>query len=194
MMTYSAVHQMLRNTIGSASEFTCDCGEPAEDWAYQHSAGERELRSADGTTPYSEDSADYAPMCRTCHIQFDIENDIARQIRRSDPVFQAAMVERGTYVGTLKAEMMQADPEFAERMREASVRGAKTMAQRMQDDPAYGDPIRAVRRANMKKVGDAVSRIRRQCSECDLISSPGGMGRHHQISGHEGWTQLEEED
>lgn len=180
-MTYTAIHQMLRNTLGSASDYVCDCGEPAEDWAYQHTAGDQELRSPDGTTPYSLDPADYAPMCRPCHARFDVENDFERQARRADPAFIAAMRERGTDVGMLKAEMMRSDPEFAERMREASVRGAKTMAKRMQEDPAYGDPIREVRRKN--------NAVRRQCDECRFITSPAGMGTHQKKSGHQGWTQ-----
>ena len=184
MTTYSAMHQRLRNTFGSARDYLCDCGNPAEDWAYQHSADD-ELRSPDGTTPYSSDPADYMPMCRPCHVQFDMEKDLTRKIRRDDPAFQQEMRDRGAYVGTLKAEMMTTDPEFAARMREASIRGAKTMVKRMSEDPTYGDPIRAVRRANM--------RVRRRCLDCDLISHPPGMGNHQKNSGHTGWTVVNEE-
>lgn len=183
-MTYGYVHAKMRHLLGSASTHVCRCGEPAEDWAYQHTAGDRELRAPDGTTPYSLDPDDYAPMCRPCHARFDVENDPARQIRRADPAFREAMRERGQDVGNMKAEMMQADPEFAERMREASRRGAMTIHQRMLDDPEFGNRLRDVRRANHA--------VRRRCDECGKTSSPCGMGTHQKKSGHQGWTRVEE--
>lgn len=71
--TYSGLHQLIRRTRGSASEFPCaDCGEQAQHWSYNHTASV-ELRSALGS-PYATDPAHYSPRCQSCHRRFDSES------------------------------------------------------------------------------------------------------------------------
>lgn len=78
--TYDQVHHGLQWAFGSASQHPCTgCGEQAKDWAYQYSAGEKEMLSPEGS-PYSDDLLHYAPMCRSCHRSFDIRNDPRRHV------------------------------------------------------------------------------------------------------------------
>lgn len=182
MITYSRAHARVRAVRGSASGYICRCGEPAEDWAYQHSAGDEEIRT-NGGPPYSLNLDDYAPMCRACHIQFDTENDIQRQARRADPAFREAMRQRGEDVGTLRAVRMGEDPTFDEQMRDASRRGARTVVQRMLTDKEFGTRLREVRRRN--------NTVRRRCDECGFISSPAGMGNHQRSTGHKGYERVD---
>jgi hypothetical protein len=69
--TYSAVHQRLVRWRGKASGHPCvDCGQPAQDWAYNGKAAEplTEPHQRSGrSVEYSADANDYDPMCRSCH-------------------------------------------------------------------------------------------------------------------------------
>lgn len=68
--SYHAVHRRITATRGPARQFTCKCGEPAEQWAYQHNDPEA-LTSPLGH-PYSLRIFDcYAPMCLSCHGRLD---------------------------------------------------------------------------------------------------------------------------
>lgn len=75
----AAVHARLRRTFGPASDYTCGCGEPAVDWAYDHGCpNERiEIMTKTGgrqvSVPFSTDLDRYEPMCRTCHRRFDLD-------------------------------------------------------------------------------------------------------------------------
>ena len=73
--TYRAIHTTLLQIRGPASDHTCSCGKPAVDWAYQFTAGDRELRCEGGRGPHSINPDDYAAMCRSCHVLFDREHD-----------------------------------------------------------------------------------------------------------------------
>jgi len=66
---YSAVHARLRRTFGPAATQLCDCGAPAEQWAYDHS-DPAEQEAPEG--PYSTDLARYRPMCVPCHKRADL--------------------------------------------------------------------------------------------------------------------------
>jgi hypothetical protein len=74
--SYEKIHETLKQVRGLASDHVCRCGEPAVDWAYQFTG--EELRDVNGQRPHSADPADYAPMCRSCHIKFDLEHDPSR--------------------------------------------------------------------------------------------------------------------
>jgi len=73
---YYTAHTRIRSVRGPASGYTCECGAPAEQWAYQHAAehefsgtinrGKREI-----FVRWSGDPDDYAPMCRSCHGKLD---------------------------------------------------------------------------------------------------------------------------
>jgi len=69
---YQAAHLRVASTNGPASAHACtDCGEPADDWSYNHTDERSERRRADGTRPYSPSPTHYSPRCRTCHRAFD---------------------------------------------------------------------------------------------------------------------------
>jgi hypothetical protein len=59
----------VRAVRGRAQEHTCECGKPAEQWAYTHS-GPAELTSEVGA--YSVDPSFYVPMCVPCHKRADL--------------------------------------------------------------------------------------------------------------------------
>lgn len=69
--TYSAVHQRLRKSLGSASSSQCvDCGGDAAQWSYDRKDS-AELESEFG--PYSTDLSYYIARCIPCHKRFDLE-------------------------------------------------------------------------------------------------------------------------
>lgn len=84
---YRAAHARVQAARGSASDLICECGDTAEQWAYNHSCP-RELvelrfdpRSGDyREMRYSPDPNSYDPMCRTCHTKRD--NLVSRERKR----------------------------------------------------------------------------------------------------------------
>lgn len=67
---YGRVHTRIVGAKGSASTHRCcDCGGPAEDWAYLHGAPDE--RRDDQGRLYSTDPDFYVPLCRSCHKVFD---------------------------------------------------------------------------------------------------------------------------
>jgi hypothetical protein len=81
--SYSRIHGMLIERRGDASTYLCACGEQALRWAYQHSAGEAELKNDKGH-PYSLDLRDYEPMCAKCHHALDTRHGLKKRLD-SDP-------------------------------------------------------------------------------------------------------------
>lgn len=74
--TYGAVHVRLRKERRSATLYACvDCGESAEEWAYDHDdpAELVEIRRGRGVR-YSADLTHYRPMCKPCHSRFDVRD------------------------------------------------------------------------------------------------------------------------
>lgn len=69
--TYKAVHLRVKAVRGPASRYVCACGEPAKQWAYDHTDPSPKM-SEDGR-PYSLDIERYTAMCVRCHKNFDME-------------------------------------------------------------------------------------------------------------------------
>lgn len=82
-LSYGAAHNRVRSVRGIAPEHPCsECGEPAEEWAYDHGdpAELTATRVRDGRqweSPYSTDPDHYRAMCRSCHRQFDLASRAA---------------------------------------------------------------------------------------------------------------------
>jgi hypothetical protein len=70
---YHAMHQRLARLRGKASEQTCPCGAPAQEWSYRGGCP-TEMTSDCG--PYSADPEMYDAMCIRCH-RFRDGNPIA---------------------------------------------------------------------------------------------------------------------
>lgn len=102
-VSYTAIHHTLRTRFSPASEHTCPCGSPAAEWAYRYT-GDPELRDANGNNPHSTNPADYAAMCRACHIAFDLEHD--------QPRAEAMLIKLSQNSGVI-AERRRIDPMFA---------------------------------------------------------------------------------
>lgn len=70
---YRAAHMRVVAARGHASSYLCaDCGQPAQDWAYQCLDPDERVAVVNGTPlRYSLDSDQYAPMCRPCHRRLD---------------------------------------------------------------------------------------------------------------------------
>jgi hypothetical protein len=80
--TWRAIHGHLYADRGPAWKQKCECGLPAEEWAYQYN-GSPELISPDGAK-YSTDIWNcYKAMCVWCHKALDYKMDPDRySIRR----------------------------------------------------------------------------------------------------------------
>jgi hypothetical protein len=77
--SYSRIHGLLNERRGPACDHLCSCGEPAVRWAYQHSAGEAELKNSKGH-PYSLNLLDYEPMCSQCHHDLDFRGGFKKRL------------------------------------------------------------------------------------------------------------------
>ena len=70
-MGYMAAHDRNRRAFGKASEYRCDhCDQPAQEWALAHDQ-EPDGVKRDRFGAYSDDPADYIPLCKPCHQTFD---------------------------------------------------------------------------------------------------------------------------
>jgi hypothetical protein len=78
--SYSAVHHRCRQLWGRVHQYPCvECGEPAEEWAYdgkdptelyRENSDWGKLRSI---IPYSRFPEFYMPMCKSCHKRRDMQ-------------------------------------------------------------------------------------------------------------------------
>lgn len=65
---YQKVHRCLEQTYGKATDYFCaNCPETALDWAWIHN-----------TDPY--DLGNYEPMCRSCHLDYDMTPEWRKQL------------------------------------------------------------------------------------------------------------------
>ncbi len=69
VVAYRTAHHRVSRARGPASSHRCvDCGEPAQQWAYNHrDPDERRGLSNGYLLPYSLDPMFYEPTCRSCH-------------------------------------------------------------------------------------------------------------------------------
>lgn len=99
-LTYDAAHDRVKRSRGPASIHECtNCGKGADDWAYQHSA--TEPLTDDLGRPYSDNTNDYAAMCRSCHRAFDIGMNWRQQ--GGDHLFIVTIEEAAMYAGVATA-------------------------------------------------------------------------------------------
>src|SRR6478735_765157 len=73
-VSYQSAHSRVKRLWGSASQYTCvNCGEPARDWAYDHTDPTELLGESkrNGAVLYSVWEEFYKPMCGPCHGAFD---------------------------------------------------------------------------------------------------------------------------
>jgi hypothetical protein len=170
--TYEQMHSGLHWAFGRAKDYVCiECGQQAEDWAYQYTSIDPQIDTKNRV--YSESFDDYAPMCRSCHRRFDM----LRPERREAQLAHLARVHAA----------IAADPVAQERRREAGVKGRQVIAEMR----AQGVPMARGRRtdtANLRVLGKMVGSIRRRCNTCGLETAAGPLARHQTKSGHTGWT------
>lgn len=72
-VTYSGAHRRVRDLRGRASVHACECGAPAEHWAYDHLDPDEMHGTTSSGKPaaFSGKPEHYRPMCRPCHARFD---------------------------------------------------------------------------------------------------------------------------
>lgn len=75
--TYSGVHMRLIRERGSAREHVCSCGEPAAEWAYDHTDPEERV-DGNRNRPFSLDLSRYSPKCLPCHRRADKQDKCLR--------------------------------------------------------------------------------------------------------------------
>ena len=69
----------LRRWRGKASTFTCPCGAPAAEWAYDHADPDELIGEKNGRpVPYSLYLDHYRPLCQSCHKRLDQRADRER--------------------------------------------------------------------------------------------------------------------
>ena len=62
IITKRTLHHWVQKSLGKASCFTCAiCGKQANDWSSK-------------THEYKRDLTEFQPLCRKCHINYDIKN------------------------------------------------------------------------------------------------------------------------
>ena len=72
VVPYRQAHRRIEIDRGKASQYVCVCGSTAEQWAYQHNDPNEQIGISKGkTAPYSLDTNNYMPMCRSCHTSYD---------------------------------------------------------------------------------------------------------------------------
>lgn len=81
---YAAAHRRLRYDKGKASNYVCECGAPAQEWAYLHGSAkelteQRKIFGKLALVAYSPDPDDYAPMCIPCHRTLDKSVSVPNQ-------------------------------------------------------------------------------------------------------------------
>lgn len=165
MTSYYQVHANLTRQFGRAKDHRCACGERAADWAYLHTAGDKEKRNSKGS-PYSEDPGDYAPMCVHCHRLLD--RDSYRANRR----------RWGECAGRLTAERIKSDPAYAERI----TLNLGEHLDRMKNDEDYRARYKGyMRRTNLKRY---------RCDDCGYENNAGNMGWHRKKTGHQNRSEV----
>lgn len=82
--TYETAHFRIARRRGRAATYECECGEPAEEWAYrgespteQEGTRTRRRRGVPYTirSTWSGNPDDYDPLCRRCHARRDGRTD-----------------------------------------------------------------------------------------------------------------------
>lgn len=67
---YQGVHYRVRRERGLPGEHKCECGKPADEWAYDHTDPDERIDPRIGR-PYSLDLDHYVPLCLSCHRSLD---------------------------------------------------------------------------------------------------------------------------
>lgn len=172
--SYQQVHNRLRLERGRASEYTCECGSPAKDWAFQHTGAA--LRDPATGRWYSEDPDDYSPMCRSCHFKLDTPHSHAEFLRMkedSEHLSRAGKNRAASYWGRYSK-----DADLRERhaagARANGVAAREALAKKHREDP------------ELRKRQTAALKTRVKCLACGMVSSPGGIGTHQKHTNHEG--------
>jgi DNA-binding CsgD family transcriptional regulator len=79
--TYIAAHHRCRQLWGGAKQYWCiQCGEPAQDWAYDGTDPTESYDSrVEWVVAYSRFPEFYMPMCKPCHKARDVEQRLAER-------------------------------------------------------------------------------------------------------------------
>lgn len=174
-MTYNAVHFRVAKALGNATDHLCiQCPRRAHGWAYQHTAEEPMWSNG---APYSDNPADYAPMCASCHKKLD---------NSKRPELVETYRNLALHAGAVNAHRRSTEPEYDKEVRKKISDAARASWQ-------DADRAERMRRTNsieqLKVAGAAASRVRRRCS-CGMVSNPAGIGRHQKSTGHKGHEDL----
>lgn len=83
---YTAAHARVRALRGPVTNYKCDCGAQAKDYALQITAEDvyREIKGRNAGSIYSLNADDYKAMCKKCHIEYDRLNSNAYNERFAD--------------------------------------------------------------------------------------------------------------
>ncbi len=71
---YLGAHNRVYSLKGKAADYVCECGDTAEEWAYNHSGVQERTAPPNKNGyefKYSLDPEQYVAMCKPCHTEFD---------------------------------------------------------------------------------------------------------------------------
>lgn len=112
----------------------------------------------------------------------------------SDPEFRESHKVRAAQAavlgGAASAERLATDPEFRDRWsktaRRAGALGGAAVIEKLTSDPGFRERWAE----KSRRSGALAASIRRKCRGCDMVCSPGALGRHQKSRGHIGWDPV----
>lgn len=176
-----AIHSRLYREYGYAKEHLCiQCDNEALDWAYLYTAGDDEVR-INGRQPWSPNMEDYAPMCRSCHSRFDLEND-PQMAERMREVHKNVPQSLRKKAGDAFAEKRRTDPEFRAKCEEQQREIASLGGKAVWENPEFAKRKR-------EQLAE-YARRRYTCDECGYVSNAPTVQRHLNRTGHVGRREI----
>lgn len=159
------VHKNIQKARGRASDYTCQCGKPAKEWAYQVTP---EALVAPSGALYSENPEDYTAMCKPCHTRLDI----------------AVTPDRYAYLFSEKTSIRK-------RRRCLECGRVSTLGPIASHQKGTGhvgledtdDPVSTLEKPPRLR--------RRRCLECGFEAKIGQLEPHLKLSGHNGYENIE---
>lgn len=136
MVSYSMQHKLIRAARGKARDQVCiHCGGQAAQWS--------KIRGTDGTDVW----AHYRPMCRSCHMQYDLGGRTNSPEATQKQV--ATRKARGSYPGFEHTQESRAKISKALRGRIVSEETSKRISAAVQGKPKPHGPISEEQKAKI---------------------------------------------
>lgn len=183
MNVYRFMHREVVRVRGRASQYACLCGNPATEWALNHTGSSIRVEAG---LMFSEDVEEYDPLCRSCHIRRDLQaGQRTVAFLDSDPEtlfeWRSEAGKKGAAATWSGGSGLNREKHSASARRNAVA--ARSKLAELQADPVEGPRIRARQSEGAKKAGGFQ---KRRCAECGRETNAPGLSAHQRATGHEG--------